>query len=91
MRVLALFCLTLAAVGLAKPEGQKPLRSEICLNEVWRFMPAVGPALHEPLPDEKAWGLIRVPGCFAGWGVPGIVKRGEGEVWSEFNESVGRG
>jgi beta-galactosidase len=91
MRVLALFCLTLAAVGLAKPEGQKPLRSEICLNGVWRFMPAVGSALREPLPDEKAWGLIRVPGCFAGWGVPGIVKRGEGEVWSEFNESVGRG
>ena len=91
MRVSALFCLTLAAVGLAKPEGQKPLRSEICLNGVWRFMPAVGSALREPLPDEKAWGLIRVPGCFAGWGVPGIVKRGEGEVWSEFNESVGRG
>ncbi|MFA0746572.1 hypothetical protein [Fervidibacter sp.] len=34
MRVSALFCLTLAAVGLAKPEGQKPLRSEICLLRV---------------------------------------------------------
>ena len=54
-------------------------------------MPAIGSALHEPLPDEKAWGLIRVPGCFAGWGVPGIVKRGEGEVWDRFNEDVGRG
>ncbi|MFN4180958.1 MAG: hypothetical protein ACK4I8_11635, partial [Armatimonadota bacterium] len=91
MRVAALVCFAVAITATPALTTSANYRSEICLNGIWRFMPAIGPALHEPLPEEKAWGLIRVPGCFAGWGVPGIVKRGEGEIWDKFNENVGRG
>ncbi|MCX7967126.1 MAG: carbohydrate binding domain-containing protein [Armatimonadetes bacterium] len=91
MKVAILVCFGVVVAATSALTAQQTRRAEICLNGVWKFMPAVGPALREPLPDEKAWGLIRVPGCFAGWGVPGIVKRGEGEVWNKFNESVGRG
>lgn len=37
-------------------------RESLCLNGVWRFMPAIGPALEEPVSEKAAWGLIRVPG-----------------------------
>ncbi len=91
MSVAVLVCLAVAITATPALTASATYRSEICLNGIWKFMPAVGPALHEPLPEEKVWGLISVPGCFAGWGVPGIVKRGEGEIWDKFNENVGRG
>ncbi len=91
MRVAVLVCFMTVVVAIPVLNASAACRSGICLNGVWKFVPAIGPALHEPPPDGKAWGLIRVPGCFAGWGVPGVVKRGEGEAWDKFNENVGRG
>jgi len=68
--------------------GQEPQesitrkRGEICLNGIWRFVPAVGPAAKEPGED---WGYIRVPGDWRNTPArPGIVKKGTGEGWAAY-------
>lgn len=64
-------------------EGLSSVRGRRVLNGVWRFMPAVGPALNAP---EGSWGYIRVPGAWhmQGWAAPpldGVVARGSGVSW----------
>ncbi len=54
-------------------------------------MPAIGPALDAPLPNKEAWGLIRVPGKWAGYRLPGIVQRGHGQHWDAFSDRTARG
>lgn len=68
--------------------GKEPMevlsryRQQLCLNGLWEFMPATGPAGEAPCGE---WGEIRVPG---GWKnlipwvpVPGIQRRGSGGPW----------
>ncbi len=66
-------------------------RDSLCLNGLWRFMPAIGPALRQPLNDPAAWGDIRVPGKWAGFRLPGLVRRGSGAVWEAFSDNTARG
>ena len=64
-------------------ENQTGARAEICLNGIWRFMPAAGPAAEQPTAD---WGHIRVPGDWRNTPArPGIVKKGTGPAWADFN------
>ena len=54
-------------------------RGQICLNGLWRFVPAVGPAASDP---KSGWGWIRVPGSWSGtYFLPGLVTRGHGDAW----------
>lgn len=69
---------------------QTSSRESLCLNGAWKFMPAIGPSLNEPLPQEEAWGLIRVPGKWAGFRLPGIIQRGRGPHWDAFSDRVAR-
>lgn len=74
--------------------GEEPVeelsatRGRICLNGVWEFLPAEGPAVREPVGD---WGLIPVPGAWNNHGAfPPIMARGSGEVWNNFDGNAAR-
>jgi len=65
--------------------GEEPVvdlnakRSEIVLNGVWSFVPAVGPVDKNP---PNAWGYIRVPGTWNRYAsLPGILAKGSGPAW----------
>lgn len=95
---LAFFPLALPAQSVAPlPAGESaawdkepvveltPLRGEIVLNGLWRFMPALGPAANRP---DGRWGWIRVPGSWdtrpdwAMFNLDGIIAAGDGGPWS---------
>jgi beta-galactosidase len=69
--------------GREPVEAVSPVRGRICLNGLWRFMPALG----GETPDAaSSWGWIRVPGTWKQrWNLPGIVARGSGPAWQGFN------
>ncbi len=80
-------CLALSAWAQGSTWAQGPCvetssrRGEVCLNGLWRFMPAVGSAASAPAGE---WGQIPVPGNWAGgWqaAVPGPGSRGKGPQW----------
>lgn len=76
--------------------GEEPVealssrRARICLNGLWRFMPALGPAEKEPVDGD--WGYIRVPGSWNGRSnLPGLVSKGRGGAWQGFDgRSLGK-
>jgi beta-galactosidase len=69
--------------------GEEPVetvsrtRAEICINGLWRFMPATDIA--DAAPTEQGWGYIRVPGDWSRDWMPGIVAKGQGRVWAMFH------
>jgi len=78
------------------------MRSEIVLNGLWRWLPAIGPS--DKAPAEKAdWGTIWVPGAWGTrmWGhyrnadatsnFPGVQRAGTGEEWTKWDEELKRG
>ncbi len=89
--VVAGGCLGLLLTMVAAQPLPTSRRESLCLNGVWRFMPAIGLALEEPVNDEAAWGLIRVPGRWAGYRLPGLVQRGKGPHWDNFSDKTARG
>jgi len=61
-------------------------RDQIYLNGVWQFIPAIGTA--QPSPPTEGWGKIGVPGDWRkenSESVPGVMKRGTGDAWKDFN------
>jgi beta-galactosidase len=73
--------LTMAAVGAIDNK-----RSQIYLNGTWQFVPAVGNPQNPPV--SPSWGSIRVPGDWqqeTNESVPGIITRGSGKDWENFN------
>jgi len=78
--------------GDALTWGEEPIedrtsqRATICLNGIWRAMPAVNDARQQPTAD---WGYIRVPGGWQDRGnrMPGVVAAGSGGPWKDFNGS----
>jgi len=71
--------------------GQEPIetngsfRGTMCLNGVWRFMPASGPATQAPL--ATGWGWQRVPGAWE----PRRVADGLGDAWVDFGRDTSVG
>ena len=77
--------------------GEEPVvamsetRSEIVLNGLWKFMPAL-PGMEEP--TEQGWGYIWVPGSWKKkdtWRVaamPGIAAAGKGRMWDEMDDKT---
>ncbi|HEY9807822.1 MAG TPA: sugar-binding domain-containing protein [Halomicronema sp.] len=60
-------------------------RGETYLNGVWQFEPAMGEAQQPPA---DGWGMIQVPGDWRREyhpSIPGIVKRGTGIAWDNFD------
>lgn len=63
-------------------------RGQLYLNGIWQFSPAK--AASQQQPPQAGWGSILVPG---NWQqeyndfVPGVVKRGTGTAWDNFNAS----
>jgi beta-galactosidase len=73
--------LTMAAVGAIDNK-----RSQIYLNGTWQFVPAVGNPQNPPV--SPSWGSISVPGDWqqeTNQSVPGIITRGRGKDWENFN------
>ncbi|WP_445247782.1 glycoside hydrolase family 2 protein [Microcoleus sp. OTE_8_concoct_300] len=73
--------LTMAAVGAIDNK-----RSQIYLNGTWQFVPAVGNPQNPPV--SPSWGSIWVPGDWqkeTSESVPGIITRGSGKDWENFN------
>ncbi|MBD0395697.1 MAG: beta-galactosidase, partial [Microcoleus sp. C1-bin4] len=73
--------LTMAAVGAIDNK-----RSQIYLNGTWQFVPAVGNPQNPPV--SPSWGSIWVPGDWqqeTNQSVPGIITRGSGKDWENFN------
>ena len=73
--------LTMAAVGALDNK-----RSQIYLNGTWQFVPAVGNPQNPPV--SPSWGSIWVPGDWqkeTNESVPGIITRGRGKDWENFN------
>jgi beta-galactosidase len=70
--------------GQEPVERLTPARSEIVLNGLWKFLPAVGDAERAPL---GGWGSIWVPGDWKDnrGGRPGIAAQGSGTAWKDFN------
>ncbi|MEG4816482.1 glycoside hydrolase family 2 TIM barrel-domain containing protein [Microcoleus sp. K5-D4] len=61
-------------------------RSQIYLNGTWQFVPAVGNPQNPPVSPN--WGSISVPGDWQkenNESVPGIITRGNGKDWENFN------
>ncbi len=60
-----------------------PTRAELVLNDVWRFVPAVGDGVAKP--PEMGWGMIRVPGSWVSQGWPKVfavdLQPGAGAMW----------
>jgi beta-galactosidase len=82
LRFLALALIASASLSrAAEPlEDFGFLRSRLCLNGVWQFQPADGPAATAP--ENADWGSIRVPGTWASRAnFPGILTRGKGPAW----------
>ncbi len=71
--------------GAEPIEKQSSQRDVICLNGLWRFMPALGPAASVPL--KTGWGLLRVPGSWRHGPLPAPV-RGTGPCWQGFNNET---
>ena len=72
---------TMAAVGAIDNK-----RSQIYLNGTWQFVPAVGNIQNPPV--SSSWGSIWVPGDWqeeTNESVPGIITRGSGKDWENFN------
>ncbi|EGK87987.1 beta-galactosidase [Microcoleus vaginatus PCC 9802] len=73
--------LTTVAVGAIDNK-----RSQIYLNGTWQFVPAVGNPQNPPVSPN--WGSISVPGDWQkenNESVPGIITRGSGKEWENFN------
>jgi len=73
--------LTIAAVGAIDNKG-----SQIYINGTWQFVPAVGNPQNPPVSPN--WGSISVPGDWQkenNESVPGIITRGSGKDWENFN------
>ncbi|MEG4631332.1 beta-galactosidase [Microcoleus sp. AR_TQ3_B6] len=73
--------LTVAGVGAIDNK-----RSQIYLNGTWQFVPAVGNPQNPPV--SPSWGSIWVPGDWqedTNESVPGIITRGSGKDWENFN------
>ncbi|MEG4232346.1 glycoside hydrolase family 2 TIM barrel-domain containing protein [Microcoleus sp. Pol11C3] len=73
--------LTIATVGAIDNK-----RSQIYLNGTWQFVPAVGNPQNPPV--SPSWGSIQVPGDWQkenNQSVPGIITRGTGQDWENFN------
>jgi beta-galactosidase len=70
--------------GKEPVETKTSTRAAICLNGVWRVMPAIRGASKEPTED---WGYIRVPGSWQGSEnrIPGLVTVGNSDLWKEFD------
>ena len=66
-------------------EAHGPRRGVVCLNGVWKFMPAAGPASEKPL--DGGWGWQRVPGVWE----PRAVGEGLGEAWVDFSRETPAG
>ena len=66
-------------------EKQGPQREVVCLNGLWRFMPALGTAATMPL--KSGWGWLRVPGSWRASPLPAPV-RGSGPCWEGFNNET---
>jgi beta-galactosidase len=70
-------------------------RSQIYLNGIWQFIPAEfantpNAKQLQPPPPDAGWGSILVPGDWQRENhdfAPGVVKRGTGKAWEEFNGS----
>ena len=61
-------------------------RDQIYLNGTWQFVPAVGNPQNPPA--SPSWGSIWVPGDWqqeTNQSVPGIITRGSGKDWENFN------
>ena len=73
--------LTMAAVGAIDNK-----RDQIYLNGTWQFVPALGNPQNPPV--SPSWGSIWVPGDWqqeTNQSVPGIITRGSGKEWENFN------
>ena len=73
--------LTTVAVGAIDNK-----RDQIYLNGTWQFVPAVGNPQNPPVSPN--WGSIWVPGDWQkenNQSVPGIITRGSGKDWENFN------
>ena len=64
-------------------EERGPRRASICLNGLWRFQPALGPAVVTP--QNTGWGWVRVPGSWRAWGAFEGVTRASGPSWDGFD------
>ena len=53
-------------------------RGRVCLNGLWRFVPAPDADTGAP---ERGWGFTRVPGAARWWEADAGVFRGRGPVW----------
>ena len=70
--------------------GEEPVevdsaaRATICLNGLWKFLPAVGSAESGA---DTGWGYIRVPGSWQSlYYLPGVVAAGRGDAWQDFGD-----
>ncbi|OGV71686.1 MAG: hypothetical protein A3K19_20615 [Lentisphaerae bacterium RIFOXYB12_FULL_65_16] len=63
-------------------EAQGARRAVMCLNGLWRFQPALGPAVEAP--QKTGWGWIRVPGSWRPCALPGVTAA-TGPSWEGFN------
>lgn len=64
-----------------------PNKSSQYLNGEWQFIPAESPAQQPP---KTGWGSILVPGDWQHENdnsIPGLIKRGNGKIWENFNGS----
>ncbi|MDP3849125.1 MAG: glycoside hydrolase family 2 TIM barrel-domain containing protein [Luteolibacter sp.] len=68
--------------GKEPVEKHGPHREIVCLNGLWRFMPAAGPAVSKP--PKAGWGWLRVPGSWRSGPLPAPT-RGGGPMWEGFN------
>jgi hypothetical protein len=71
--------------GQEPVEEQGPRRGVVCLNGLWRFQPARGPAAETP--QNTGWGWIRVPGSWRAGFLPGVVAA-TGPAWEGFNNDA---
>jgi len=69
--------------GVEPLEKVSPQRDVVCLDGLWRFMPAIGPAAATPL--KSGWGWLRVPGTWRPCGSLPNPVRGTGPCWQGFN------
>ncbi|MCK6491209.1 MAG: hypothetical protein L6R48_23405, partial [Planctomycetes bacterium] len=69
--------------GQEPVEAHGPARGAVCLNGVWRFMPAHGPAAEAP--QATGWGWQRVPGSWRPGSLPGKLADGSGPAWEGWN------
>lgn len=68
--------------GREPVEVQGPHRGTVCLNGLWRFQPAAGPA--SAAAQATGWGWLRVPGSWRDGPLPRPAKA-TGPAWEGFN------